>query len=83
MQAGDRGFAGILTMNFPGAQALEDRRAEAYDSYLQLIARAQDGGHLREDVTSRDLVLLLTANAGVVNATSDDAPTPGDASSHS
>lgn len=74
MQAADRGFADILTMTFPAAKALEARRAEAYNGFLQLIARAQDSGHLREDFTSRDLVLLLMANAGVVNATGDAAP---------
>ncbi|MET9760409.1 helix-turn-helix domain-containing protein [Streptomyces sp. NPDC006372] len=74
MQAADRGFADILTMTFPAAEALEARRAEAYSGFLDLIARAQDSGHLRDDFTSRDLVLLLMANAGVVNATGDAAP---------
>ncbi|ADP78978.1 TetR/AcrR family transcriptional regulator [Pseudofrankia inefficax] len=74
MQAADRGFADILTMTFPAAEALEARRAEAYHGFLALIARAHDSGHLREDFTSRDLVLLLMANAGVVNATADAAP---------
>lgn len=74
MQAADRGFADILTMNFPGAEAMEARRAEAYNGFLELITRAKDSGHLREDFTSRDLVLLLMANAGVTNATGEAAP---------
>ncbi|MFC8142394.1 TetR/AcrR family transcriptional regulator [Streptomyces paradoxus] len=74
MQAADRGFADILTMSFPGAQALEERRAQAYQGFLELIRRAKDSGQLREDFTSRDLVLLLMANTGVLSATGDAAP---------
>ncbi|MET8980114.1 helix-turn-helix domain-containing protein [Streptomyces sp. NPDC004539] len=74
MQAADRGFADVLTMSLPGAERLEARRAEAYEGFLELIARAKDSGDLREDFTSRDLVLLLMANAGVLSATADAAP---------
>ncbi|GAA2766520.1 TetR/AcrR family transcriptional regulator [Streptomyces paradoxus] len=74
MQAADRGFADILTMSLPGAPALEECRDEAYQGFLELIRRAKDGGRLREDFTSRDLVLLLMANAGVLSATGDAAP---------
>lgn len=74
MQAADRGFADILTMSFPGAQALEERRAQAYRGLLEPIGRAKDSGRLRGDFTSRDLVLLLMANAGVLTATGDAAP---------
>ncbi|MFJ9197169.1 TetR/AcrR family transcriptional regulator [Streptomyces flaveolus] len=74
MQAADRGFADILTMTFPAAQALEELRAQAYQGFLELIARAKDSGRLREDFTSRDLVLLLMANSGVLSATGDAAP---------
>ncbi|MFD7204332.1 TetR/AcrR family transcriptional regulator [Streptomyces sp. NPDC059893] len=74
MQAADRGFADVLTMSLPGAETLEACRAEAYEGFLELIARAKDSGDLREDFTSRDLVLLLMANAGVLSATDEDAP---------
>ncbi|GAA0997694.1 TetR/AcrR family transcriptional regulator [Acrocarpospora macrocephala] len=74
MQAADRGFADVLTMTFPAAKALEARRAEAYNAFLELIARAQASGHLRDDFTAEDLVILLMANAGVVAATADAAP---------
>ena len=73
MQAADRGFADVLTMAFPTAKALENRRVEAYDNFLELIARAKATGHLREDFTDRDLPILLMANAGVVAATQDAA----------
>ncbi|MGP4009746.1 TetR/AcrR family transcriptional regulator [Streptomyces sp. 4N124] len=74
MQAADRGFADVLTMTFPAAKALEARRTEAYNGFLELIARAKNSGHLREDFVSEDLVILLMANAGVIAATGDAAP---------
>ncbi|GAA2484791.1 hypothetical protein [Streptomyces longisporus] len=61
-------------MSFPGAQALEALRAEAYQGFLRVIGRAKDSGQLREDFISRDLVLLLMANARVLRATGDAAP---------
>lgn len=74
MQAADRGFADVLVMTFPAAEALEARRAESYQGFLELIARAKATGHLRSDFVSEDLVVLLMANAGVIAATGDDAP---------
>uniref|UniRef100_A0AAU1M314 TetR/AcrR family transcriptional regulator n=1 Tax=Streptomyces sp. NBC_00148 TaxID=2903626 RepID=A0AAU1M314_9ACTN len=74
MQAADRGFADVLTMTFPAAKALEARRTESYNGFLELIARAQATGNLRHDFASQDLVILLMANAGVINATGDAAP---------
>ncbi|WP_328351274.1 TetR/AcrR family transcriptional regulator [Streptomyces sp. NBC_00445] len=74
MQAADRGFADVLTMTFPAAKALEARRTEAYNGFVELIGRAQATGCLRDDFTSQDLVVLLMANAGVVAATGDAAP---------
>ncbi|MFB4285610.1 TetR/AcrR family transcriptional regulator [Nonomuraea sp. MTCD27] len=74
MQAADRGFAEVLAMTFPAAKALEERRAEAYHGFLDLIARAKATGHLREDFTDQDMVILLMANAGVIAATTDAAP---------
>ncbi|WP_406442802.1 TetR/AcrR family transcriptional regulator [Streptomyces sp. NBC_00631] len=74
MQAADRGFADVLAMTFPSAKALEARRAESYNRLLELITRAKNTGHLREDFTSQDVVILLIANAGVVTATGDAAP---------
>ena len=74
MQAADRGFADVLTTTFPAAEALEQRRAAAYQGFLDLVGRAKDSGRLREDFTSQDLVLLLVANAGVVTFAGDTAP---------
>jgi AcrR family transcriptional regulator len=74
MQAADRGFADVLTMTFPAAKALEARRAEAYNGFVDLITRAKATGHLRADFSPEDLIILLMANAGVIAATGDSAP---------
>ncbi|WP_158852567.1 TetR/AcrR family transcriptional regulator [Saccharothrix deserti] len=74
MQAADRGFADVLVMTFPTAEALEARRAESYQGFLELITRAKTTGHLRADFVAEDLVVLLMANAGVIAATGHDAP---------
>ncbi|MEV1001265.1 hypothetical protein [Nonomuraea sp. NPDC050202] len=74
MQAADRAFADVLAMTFPAAKALEARRDEAYKGFLDLIARAKATGHLRDDFTDQDMVILLMANAGVIAATTDAAP---------
>lgn len=74
MQASDRGFADVLTLTFPAAEALEELRTQAYHGFLQIIDRAKATGHLRVDFESEDLILLLMANAGVISATANDAP---------
>ncbi|MFG2724330.1 TetR/AcrR family transcriptional regulator [Streptomyces canus] len=74
MQAADNGFADVLTMTFPTAKVLEERRNRAYEGMLVLIDRAKATGRLREDFDPSDLVLIHMANAGVVNATGDAAP---------
>ena len=74
MQAADYGFADVLTMTFPTAKAMEERRNEAYEGMVRLISRAKATGRLREDFDPSDLVLIHMANAGVVNASGDAAP---------
>jgi AcrR family transcriptional regulator len=74
MQAADRGLKDVLTRTFPDARALETHRARGYDLSVRLIERAQAEGSLRSDVVPEDLVLLLMANAGVVQGAGDAAP---------
>jgi AcrR family transcriptional regulator len=74
MQAADRGLKDVLTRTFPDARALEAHRARGYESAIRLIERAQAEGTLRSDLVPEDLVLLLMANAGVVQATGTAAP---------
>ena len=74
MQAADRGVKDVLTMTFPTARGLEEQRGRAYRGFVELIQRAKASGQLRDDFVPQDLDLLLMANAGLVQATRDDAP---------
>jgi AcrR family transcriptional regulator len=66
MQARDRGIADLVTMDVSSAPEIEELRARAYDGLVRLVARAQEAGVLRSDFTDQDVVLLLMANAGLV-----------------
>jgi AcrR family transcriptional regulator len=74
MQAADRGFTEVLTNTFPMAKEFEAKRRQAYESFAELIARAQSAGRLRPDFVHQDLVLVLMANAGVVAAIGQTLP---------
>ncbi|MDO8106392.1 helix-turn-helix domain-containing protein [Isoptericola sp. b441] len=65
MQARDRGIADLVTMNVE-APEIEELRTRAYEGLVRLVARAHDAGVLRADFTDQDVVLLLMANAGLV-----------------
>jgi AcrR family transcriptional regulator len=66
MQARDRGIADLVTMDLSAAPEVEQLRARAYDGLVRLVARAHAAGVLRADFTDQDVVLLLMANAGLV-----------------
>ena len=74
MQAADRGLKDVLTRSFPNARKLEAHRRRGYDLLVRLIERAQADGSLRQDVVPEDVVLLMMANAGVVQGTGVAAP---------
>jgi len=74
MQAADRGLKDVLTKTFPRAQTLEAHRARGYELSVRLIERATSEGTLRSDFVPEDLVLLLMANAGVVQGAGEAAP---------
>jgi len=74
MQAGDRGFANVLTMTFPTAKRFEAERDRAHYGLVELIDRAKAAGKLRTDFSPEDIIMLFMANAGVVTATTDAAP---------
>jgi AcrR family transcriptional regulator len=74
MQAADRGLKDVLIRTFPDAKALEGHRRRGYDLSVRLIERAKSEGSLRIDFVTEDLVVLLMANAGVVQGSGDAAP---------
>lgn len=75
VQAADCGGRDVLTRTFPMAPAFEAQRRQAFDGLATLIQRAQAEGALRADFVAEDVVLLLMANAGVVQGTREAAPT--------
>jgi Bacterial regulatory proteins, tetR family. len=74
MQAADRGLKDVLTRTFPNARTLETHRTRGYKLLVRLIERAKAEGMLRSDFVPEDLVLLLMANAGVVQGAGEAAP---------
>ena len=74
LQAGDRALADLLTATIEGAPDLELLRARAFSGAVALIEHAQRRGELRADFRHEDLVLLLMANAGLVERTAETAP---------
>jgi AcrR family transcriptional regulator len=74
MQAADQGVQDVLTTTFPTGRAVEEERAAAFTQVSELVRRAQAEGKLRADFGPEDLILLLMANAGVVQAMRNAAP---------
>jgi AcrR family transcriptional regulator len=66
MQARDRGIADLVTMPIPSAPEIEELRSRALRGLVRLVERAQAAGVLRADFTTEDVVLLLWANAGLI-----------------
>lgn len=72
LQATDRGLSELLvTTTFDDDARLIELRATAQRRTNEVIRRAQAEGGLRPDFTRKDLLLLLTANAGVVQRSPD------------
>jgi len=74
LQAGDRGLSDLLSMALPADEQVEQLRARANGYVIELIDRAKAAGRLRADFVGEDLLLLLVANAAIVQVTSADAP---------
>ncbi|HTY27687.1 MAG TPA: TetR/AcrR family transcriptional regulator [Mycobacterium sp.] len=74
LQASDPGLRALLTTAFPASSVIEQRAAETVDKVGEVIARAQQDGALRPDIGVGDVVVMLLANAGVLEATREHAP---------
>jgi AcrR family transcriptional regulator len=69
MQSRDRGIADLVTMDVSTAPEIERLRSQAFDGLVRLVERALCAGALRADFSTQDIVLLLMANAGLVERT--------------
>jgi AcrR family transcriptional regulator len=74
MQARDRGIADLVTMELSTAPEIEQLRARAFDGLVRLVERAREAGVLRADFATQDVVLLLMANAGLLERAHGIAP---------
>ena len=75
MQAADRGLKDVLTRTFPDAERARGPPGSRLRSYPSASSNApRRRGSLRPDLVPEDLVLLLMANAGVVQGMGTAAP---------
>jgi AcrR family transcriptional regulator len=75
VQAGDRGFNDFLSRRFPGNAETEQIHDMMCRQIEDVLARAQDAGKARPDITQADIVNLIWSNGRIIDATSAKAPT--------
>ncbi|WP_234817844.1 TetR/AcrR family transcriptional regulator [Mycolicibacterium sphagni] len=74
LQASDPGLRALLTTAFPASSVIEQRATEAIAKLGEVITRAQHDGKLRPDIGVGDIVVMLLADTGVLEATREHAP---------
>jgi AcrR family transcriptional regulator len=75
VQAGDRGFNDFLSRRFPGNSETEQIHDVMCQQIEDVLARAQEAGKARPDITQADIVNLIWSNGRIIDATSATAPT--------
>ncbi|WP_062999657.1 TetR/AcrR family transcriptional regulator [Nocardia mikamii] len=73
-QANDRGFTDICVYSLPADSPIEVAKHRGHTLFRQLVARAQEAGQLRGDVTETDLGLLLWSVVRATDGVRDVAP---------
>ena len=74
LQAGDRGFNDFLSRRFPGSADTERIHDQMCGQIEVILARAQEAGQVRPDITQADIVNLIWSNGRMIDATSTTAP---------
>jgi AcrR family transcriptional regulator len=74
VQAGDRGFNDFLSRRFPGSAETERIHDQLCRQIEEVLARAQEAGRARRDITQADIVNLIWSNGRMIDATSTTAP---------
>jgi len=75
VQAGDRGFNDFLSRRFTANEETERIHDEMCQQIVDVLARAQEAGEARADITMADIVNLIWSNGRIIDATSAKAPT--------
>ncbi|PSR68254.1 TetR family transcriptional regulator [Nocardia sp. MDA0666] len=73
-QANDRGFTDICVYSLPADSPIEVAKHQGHTLFRQLVARAQEAGQLRSDITETDLGLLLWSVVRATDGVRDVAP---------
>jgi AcrR family transcriptional regulator len=71
IQRSTRGVTDLLTVALPRSPRLEEIRRRIYDTQFELIESAKKQG-LRADFVPEDVILLLIANAAIVQAVGEN-----------
>jgi AcrR family transcriptional regulator len=66
LQVRDRGIADLVTLEVSSTPAIEHLRTRAIRGLETLIARAKAAGAIRRDCTTEDVLIVLHANAGLI-----------------
>jgi AcrR family transcriptional regulator len=74
LQVRDRAIADLVTLEVSSSPAIEQLRARALRGLKTLIDRAKATGTLRPDCTTEDVLVLLHANAGLIQRSNRAAP---------
>lgn len=74
LQVGDRGFNDFLSRRFTDNAETERVHDEMCQQIADVLARAQDAGEARRDITRADIVNLIWSNGRIIDATSATAP---------
>ncbi|GIG00998.1 TetR/AcrR family transcriptional regulator [Catellatospora citrea] len=74
VQSRCRATSDLLTAAVAGVPGLDALHERAYHGLQRLIERAQAAGALRADFRHEDVVLILMANAGLIERTAEAAP---------
>lgn len=74
VQAGDRGFNDFLSRRFTNNAETERIHDQMCQQIADVLARAQESGDVRSDITKADIVNLIWSNGRMIDATSVTAP---------
>lgn len=74
VQAGDRGFNDFLSRRFTDNAETERIHDQMCRQIEDVLARAQEAGAVRPDITQADIVNLIWSNGRIIDATSTTAP---------
>lgn len=74
MQAGHRGFNEFLSRRFPGNVETEHIHDVRWQEIEGVLARAQEAGEARPDITRADIINLTWSNGRIIEAPAPRRP---------